>query len=134
MTQTSLYPNTFYRVSVKALVKDKGGRVLVLKENQDTWSLPGGGLDHGEMPEDGIRRELQEELGVSPTHAAPAKSLTFYLESRQSWLMWIVYEVSLASDDFTLGHGVTEALYIDLNELKDSQDIFEQQVVRASTP
>lgn len=107
---------------------------MVLKENQDTWSLPGGGLDHGEMPEDGIRRELQEELGVSPTHTALAKSLTFYLESRQSWLMWIVYEISLASDDFTLGHGVTEALYIDLNELKDSQDIFEQQVVRASTP
>lgn len=43
-----MYPNAFYRVSVKALIKDDSGNILVVKENQDTWSLPGGGLDHGE--------------------------------------------------------------------------------------
>ena len=45
-----MYPNTFYRVSVKALIKNEQDQVLVIKENQDTWSLPGGGLDHGEDP------------------------------------------------------------------------------------
>ena len=59
-----MYPNTFYRVSVKALIKDKDGRVLVLKENQATWSLPGGGIDHGEDAKLGIIRELKEELFI----------------------------------------------------------------------
>lgn|GEM_PF-2899482 len=35
-----MYPNTFYRVSVKAVIRDANDRVLVVKENQDTWSLP----------------------------------------------------------------------------------------------
>ncbi|RYH58779.1 MAG: NUDIX hydrolase, partial [Alcaligenaceae bacterium] len=59
-----MYPNAFYRVSVKALIRDDAGNVLVVKENQDTWSLPGGGIDHGEVPEVALLRELKEELGV----------------------------------------------------------------------
>jgi 8-oxo-dGTP pyrophosphatase MutT (NUDIX family) len=31
------------------------------------WFLPGGGLDHGEEPEAGLRREFQEETGLDIT-------------------------------------------------------------------
>jgi 8-oxo-dGTP diphosphatase len=30
-----------------------------------TWTLPGGGIDHGEHPEDSLRREVHEETGLS---------------------------------------------------------------------
>lgn len=32
-----------------------------------TWTLPGGGLDHGEAPLDGLRREVHEETGLDVT-------------------------------------------------------------------
>jgi ADP-ribose pyrophosphatase YjhB (NUDIX family) len=28
------------------------------------WTLPGGGLDHGEAPREGLRREVHEETGL----------------------------------------------------------------------
>lgn len=128
-----MFPNTFYRVSVKALIRDSQNRVLVVKEKQETWSLPGGGLDHGEDPKEGILRELREELGIM--HAQINEIVTiksFYLEQKSTWLMWIVYGVSVDSGVFVLGEGVTAAEYLDTTMLETSRDIFEQMVYEAS--
>lgn len=125
----SIYPNTFYRVSLKALIKNDKGEILVVKENQDTWSLPGGGLDHGEDPVLGLKRELEEELGITKISTIqPYKIKTFYLESKQAWLMWVVFEVEILSEEFIFGEGVTEAKFINVEELKASEDIFEKLV------
>lgn len=124
-----MYPNTFYRVSVKALIKDEKGRILVIKENQDTWSLPGGGLDHGEDATDGVKRELKEELGIDDAKINGIICVkTLYFVDKKAWLMWIVYEVELKNTDFNLGEGVTEARFIDPDLLADSEDIFEKMV------
>lgn len=130
-----MYPNTFYRVSVKALIRDGSGKVLVVKENQETWSLPGGGLDHGELPEDGLRRELEEELGVTMTEInAIERTLTFELKEKRAWLMWVVYSVEIKDQKFKTGEGVSAIRYIDPASLKDSDDIFERVVFRAAEP
>lgn len=129
-----MYPNTFYRVSVKALIKDRNGKVLVLKENQDTWSLPGGGLDHGEDPRLGILRELKEELRIEHPLIKDIGSVkTFYLESKSAWLLWIVYDVEINTKDIILGEGVTDARYMEVSELKQSEDVFEKMVYSVAT-
>jgi 8-oxo-dGTP diphosphatase len=53
-----------YRVSVKAVIfKDK--KILLVKEEEDNfWSLPGGGIDYGENVQEALSRELSEELGI----------------------------------------------------------------------
>jgi ADP-ribose pyrophosphatase YjhB (NUDIX family) len=125
----SLYPNTFYRVSVKAFITNDRGQVLVVKENQDTWSLPGGGLDHGEDPLAGVARELKEELGITDASSLePFCVKTFYLEHKEAWLLWVVFKAQIPNDKFILGEGVTEAVFIDPADLADSQDVFEKLV------
>jgi ADP-ribose pyrophosphatase YjhB (NUDIX family) len=39
------------------------------------WTLPGGGVDHGEHPRDALRREIYEETGL---HAEPGRLLDVY--------------------------------------------------------
>jgi 8-oxo-dGTP pyrophosphatase MutT (NUDIX family) len=107
--ETPLYrpPNTFYRVSLKAVIRDTNGRILVVKENDSNWSLPGGGWDHGEMEHEALARELHEEVGFKGEFTSRIFATeTFWLEHRQSWLMWLVYEIIIDSFDpsaFSIG-------------------------------
>lgn len=56
-------------VKVVAAVIEKDGRVLLAKRRQGDilagkWEFPGGKIDPGETPEEALKRELQEELGI----------------------------------------------------------------------
>src|SRR5262249_40208820 len=55
------------RESVRALVRDGRGRVLLLRygdEYGDWWITPGGRRQDGEDDEETLRRELEEEVGL----------------------------------------------------------------------
>ncbi len=61
------YPRPSFRVGVLAIVASPDGGVLLLRHRfraGKPWGLPGGWLEPGESPLDGIRRELREELGL----------------------------------------------------------------------
>ncbi len=53
------------KIAQKAII-ERDGKVLVTRDvrDDDTWELPGGRLNANESLEDGLRREIQEELGV----------------------------------------------------------------------
>lgn len=55
-----------HSVSVAGIVVDDEDRVLVIRR-QDTgdWQAPGGVLELDESFEDGVRREVAEEIGVA---------------------------------------------------------------------
>jgi 8-oxo-dGTP diphosphatase len=57
------------RVGAYALCVEDGRILLTQVWDEDPypacWTLPGGGLDFGEQPADGVLRELREETGLS---------------------------------------------------------------------
>jgi ADP-ribose pyrophosphatase len=55
--------------SVAALPVHDDGRVVLVRQyrypvDREVWELPAGKLDGGESPEEGARRELEEEVGL----------------------------------------------------------------------
>ncbi|MFP8903095.1 NUDIX domain-containing protein [Streptomyces atacamensis] len=56
------------RVAADALIRDEDGRLLLVHPTyKEGWDLPGGMAEGNEAPEDAVRRELREELGLMIT-------------------------------------------------------------------
>ncbi len=55
--------NLIADIPQKALIVDRG-QVLIVKNSEGKWQLPGGRLHKDEDPERGLKREITEELGV----------------------------------------------------------------------
>jgi 8-oxo-dGTP pyrophosphatase MutT (NUDIX family) len=63
------------RVAAYAVIlRERGGAVEILLSRlaprvsrSELWTLPGGGVDHGEDPRDALIREVQEETGLDAT-------------------------------------------------------------------
>ncbi|MFZ4718871.1 MAG: NUDIX domain-containing protein [Ilumatobacteraceae bacterium] len=62
------------REAVRALLLDPDDRVLLVRfefPDGTRWALPGGGLDESESHVDALRRELDEELGLTDVEVGP---------------------------------------------------------------
>ena len=80
---------TNFRVSVKSFIIDENNKLLILKRDPNdvhkpsAWELPGGRLDLGEDPAEGIRRETKEETGLDVQVLNPLSIKHFTREDGQ---------------------------------------------------
>jgi ADP-ribose pyrophosphatase YjhB (NUDIX family) len=82
VTETTLPtggPPRRQRVAAYAVVQRRTDELLLTRLAPfvafQGWTLPGGGVDHGEHPRDALRREVLEESGL---HAEPGRILDVY--------------------------------------------------------
>jgi ADP-ribose pyrophosphatase YjhB (NUDIX family) len=85
------------RVGAYAIVMDATQRMLLCRIGpgypaEGLWTLPGGGVDHGEHPDAAVLRELHEETGLTGTRGPVAAIWSGLIEkpaTRPGPLHWI---------------------------------------------
>jgi len=114
-----------YRVSVKAIITDEDGCVLLLRENDGSWELPGGGLEQGEDPKTALAREVAEETGLSVDWMSeqPKAFWTIRKEVGSPTLKWFAFVAYEAKVSGTFrpdpsGEEALEAKYFTASEAK----------------
>ena len=124
-----------FRVSIKCLIRDESGRVLVVKESgRDWWDLPGGGLDHGESVKTAIAREMREEVGMTGdfTYRVVAVEDPLYSTRQNFYQIRLIVELFPETMAFSAGEDGDEVKYIDPATLQHSEELRERQVYEYS--
>ncbi len=131
MSQYGKYPDAFYRVTAKAIVKDDRGFVLAVWDKDGFWNIPGGGIDHGDTVEGAMARELEEELGYKGEMSVTYSGiLTYHSPGSAYCLMHIFYDVKLPGYSGGTGRDATTAEFIDPVQFKNSSLIAHQFIYK----
>lgn len=82
------------------------------------WQFPGGGMEFGETPEDAVKREMIEEIGVEVEIIALIPKIEIDVRSRWQGL-FIVYLCKLKNSlsVIKLNHEATDFGWFTLNEI-----------------
>jgi 8-oxo-dGTP diphosphatase len=124
------------RLAAKALVR-RGDRILLARLSAHAvetgrWTLPGGGVDHGESPETALVREAVEEAGVTLTVGALVGVHDLHLTGNAPGgrledfhAVNIVYEATVPDDEEPTVHevaGTTDAVdWISLDDIASGE-------------
>ena len=98
----SRYQFTRTLIVVAAVIRDGEGRVLLTRRPEGRhmgglWEFPGGKVNDGEAPEEALRRELFEELGLT---AAIDGSITFAVhEENKLRILLLFYAVRIVTGE-----------------------------------
>lgn len=75
-----------FHLGIKALIRNKAGKILLLQVNLEKltirdkgayWDIPGGRIHRGSTVEETLRREIEEETGI--TNVTSIKPLTMVM-------------------------------------------------------
>lgn len=114
--------NSWYRISIKALIFNKEWEILLCKENTWLWDFPWGWLDHWEEYDICLKRELKEEtwLEVIEIGRMPMCFVAVHKanSTKRPWIANICFEVKLKNLDFTLSDECVEIWFYSYEDIK----------------
>jgi 8-oxo-dGTP diphosphatase len=116
-------------IAVKSFIV-KDGKVLLIRRSNLTkhkpgqWDIPGGRLEPGENPFDGLTRETMEETGLDIEIVAPLYIDYFRRDDGQQITM-IIFLCKPRSDEIRLSKEHSEYRWTDLSDPEEFSGWFE---------
>src|SRR5271169_5567900 len=116
-----------YIISVYAILRNGKDEFLLLKRSQNShsnpgkWDLPGGKLNHRELLEEAIVREVWEETGISIVPGDIAGYATFELPDKQ--IIAVVYDGGYVIADVKLSYEHVEYTWISLDTILEMNQL-----------
>lgn len=116
-----VYEPVFAKIGQKAvLFSQEGDKILVLRRSDLSqraggWDFPGGGLEFGEDPTQGIRREIEEETGIQDLQQLGPVHVYSDVNDKDEFFVIIGYRAFTSQTDVTLSweHDYCEWMTID---------------------
>jgi 8-oxo-dGTP pyrophosphatase MutT (NUDIX family) len=130
-----MHNDSLYRVSLKCLIKNEAGDILLVKEaGRDFWDLPGGGMEHGESLDTAIARELLEEVGYLGkfTYRVIGLDEPIQLLSREIWQLRVILDVTTEEMNFNVGVDCDEIQFMSPESFKDAGRPEERKIYQYS--
>lgn len=92
-------------LSAKLILTDQLGRYLILKDSKSDWNdLPGGHLHAGESVEQGLRREVFEETGITGFELNPSDACAYHLTLGNKPTAVLVFKAKTPTQNVKLSH------------------------------
>jgi len=132
---TKPYQQSLVRASLKAVILNEHGEVLVVKENgRDWWDIPGGGIERGESLQQALARELFEEVSLQGdfTFSVILVEDPHYIQSNDVYQMRITFAVQPERYEFTPGDDGDEVMFIDPAHFAEAEDWRERKIYEFS--
>lgn len=106
-----------YTVGAVCILEHEGEVLFLWQPHRVGWSLPGGLLNYGELPAEGVKREVAEEIGLD---IDPGDPITVRVDP-EGHVVDVVYRVALdRRPSLRLASEARKAEWMDPVELADA--------------
>lgn len=110
-----------FNISIHSIIR-KGNQFLITKRpatanfGANLWDTPGGALEIGEQPEDGLAREIMEETGLKISVEKPLTVYSKIIEEREKQLICLVFLCQFISGEVNLSNEHVEYRWVNREE------------------
>ncbi len=106
---------------VVGVLTDSCGRVFIQQRKVGTpkagkWEFPGGKLEQGETPEQGLSRELREELNIRVNDCLPLVTTTHDYDHARVWLDTYLIKDFLGQP---VGHEGQQIAWVEISRMSE---------------
>jgi len=124
-----------FQIGVKAILIDSKNNVLLIKRSKkyvnmvDFWDIPGGRINFGEEPVDGLSREIKEETGLELDEVKDIVDASTIFKDEEKHIVRITYLATVKETATSISHEHTDFQWININEIKDLKDTLLQKCI-----
>lgn len=105
--------------------------LLLLRDNKvdipfpNMWDIPGGRVENGEIPEEAVRREMNEEMGINDLGEIELFKI-YTSENLTDYIFWKRIDLNPAEIDLKEGQRIE---YFDLERIRNTNLAFNYNLV-----